>query len=72
MNARREFSRSHYFIHPVSVKTLIVLSFSFPRKHVIIDCFLLLCVLLLISMYASVQTKTYMVNMLYFQEKRNL
>jgi len=48
VNARREFSRSHYSIHPVSVKTIIVLSFSLSRKHVIMNCrrFLLLCLLL--------------------------
>jgi len=48
VNSRREFSRSHYSIHPVSVKTIIVLSFSLSRKHVIINyrSFLLLCVVL--------------------------
>ena len=54
MNVRREFSRSHYSIYPVSVKTIIVLSFSLA-KNVIIKwrSYLLLCVVLVISMYAS-------------------
>jgi len=53
VNVRREFSRSHYSIYPVSVKTIIVLSFSLAKKNVIIKClsFLLLCVVLVISMY---------------------
>jgi len=54
VNVRREFSRSHYSIYPVSVKTIIVLSFSLA-KNVIIKCrsFLLLCVVLVIPMYTS-------------------
>jgi len=32
VNVRREFLRSHYSIYPVSVKTIIVLSFSLAKK----------------------------------------
>ena len=48
VSARREFSRLPYSIHPVSVKTIIVVSFSLSRKHVIVNChsFLLLCVII--------------------------
>jgi len=73
VNARREFSRSHYSIHPVSVKTIIALSFSLLRKHFIINCrsVLLLCVVLLIFKYASINENIdgeYVI----FSKKRNI
>ena len=54
MKVRREFSRSHYSIYPVSVKTIMVLSFSLAKKcHYKVSQFFYLCVVLVISMYAS-------------------
>ena len=55
MNVRREFSRSHYSIYPVSVKTIIVLSFSLAKKcnYKVSQFLTLICVVLVISMYAS-------------------
>ena len=43
VNVRREFSRSHYSIYPVSVKTIIVLFFFVSKKcHYKVSQFLIL------------------------------
>ena len=74
MNVRREFSRSHYSIYPVSVKTIIVLSFSLAKKcHYNVSQFLTpMCGFGYIHMYASTNENIDGDYDLYFQEKRNL